>query len=186
MARIPGFLPNDHPSASTRPGQSLLCGLFGNDRVSRNLVLRRDVLAQQHVHHPGRRAVVVPRVHLEPGGVAERAEDDVEDGEIRVVVAVQALAVVNGVAFGALNETAKPVRRCDVHVLEDAFGASKHKMVQVGHVFTFENFMVDVPDSVAPAKFTTAIVWCVPDGRLGRNKIEAIEAGSSEYQQSYK
>ena len=43
---------------------------------------------------------------------------------------------------------------------EEAFEASKHKMVQVGHVFTFDNFMVDVPDSIDPADFTTAIVWC--------------------------
>lgn len=49
---------------------------------------------------------------------------------------------------------------------EDAFEASKHKMVQVGHVFTFEDFMVEVPDSIDPAEFTTAIVWCESFGQF--------------------
>ncbi len=49
---------------------------------------------------------------------------------------------------------------------ESDFEASKHKMVQVGHVFTFDNFMVDVPDSVDPAAFTTAIVWCESFGQF--------------------
>ena len=49
---------------------------------------------------------------------------------------------------------------------EDAFEASKHRMVQVGHVFTFENFMVDVPDSIDPGDFTTVIVWCESFGQF--------------------
>ena len=49
---------------------------------------------------------------------------------------------------------------------EQAFEASKHKMVQVGHVFTFEDFMVEVPDSIDPAEFTTAIVWCESFGQF--------------------
>lgn len=49
---------------------------------------------------------------------------------------------------------------------EEAFEAAKHKMVQVGHVFTFENFMVDVPDSIDPAEYTTAIVWCESFGQF--------------------
>ncbi len=49
---------------------------------------------------------------------------------------------------------------------EDAFEALKHKMVQVGHVFTFDNFMVEVPDSIDPAEFTTAIVWCESFGQF--------------------
>ena len=49
---------------------------------------------------------------------------------------------------------------------EDAFEASKHKMVHVGHVFTFEDFMVDVPESIDPAEFTTAIVWCESFGQF--------------------
>lgn len=49
---------------------------------------------------------------------------------------------------------------------EEAFEAAKHKMVQVGHVFTFENFMVDVPGSIDPAEYTTAIVWCESFGQF--------------------
>ena len=49
---------------------------------------------------------------------------------------------------------------------EEAFEAAKHRMVQVGHVFTFDNFMVDVPDSIDPAEYTTAIVWCESFGQF--------------------
>lgn len=49
---------------------------------------------------------------------------------------------------------------------EEAFEAAKRKMVQVGHVFTFDNFMVDVPDSIDPAEYTTAIVWCESFGQF--------------------
>ena len=49
---------------------------------------------------------------------------------------------------------------------EGAFEATKHRMVQVGHVFTFDNFMVDVPDSIDPAQYTTAIVWCESFGQF--------------------
>lgn len=36
----------------------------------------------------------------------------------------------------------------------------KPKMVRVGDVKTFENFVVAVPESVDPAAFNTVIVWC--------------------------
>ncbi len=49
---------------------------------------------------------------------------------------------------------------------EAAFEALKHEMVQVGHVRTFENFMVTVPASIDPANFTTAIVWCESFGQF--------------------
>ena len=49
---------------------------------------------------------------------------------------------------------------------EEAFEAAKHRMVQVGQVFTFDNFMVDVPDSIDPAEYTTAIVWCESFGQF--------------------
>jgi hypothetical protein len=43
---------------------------------------------------------------------------------------------------------------------EVAFQALKAQMIEVGPVRTFENFMVPVPDSIDPAKYTAAIVWC--------------------------
>ena len=39
-------------------------------------------------------------------------------------------------------------------------------MVEVGPVQTFENFMVNVPDGIDPAGYTTAIVWCEAFGQF--------------------
>lgn len=49
---------------------------------------------------------------------------------------------------------------------EAAFEALKPDMVQVGFVRTFENFTVVVPESVDPARFNTAIVWCESFGQF--------------------
>ena len=49
---------------------------------------------------------------------------------------------------------------------EARFEALKSQMVQVGNVRTFENFMVSIPDSVDPAVFNTAIVWCETFGQF--------------------
>jgi Electron transfer DM13 len=43
---------------------------------------------------------------------------------------------------------------------EADFARIKPKMVRVGDVKTFENFIVPIPTTVDPAMFTTAIVWC--------------------------
>lgn len=43
---------------------------------------------------------------------------------------------------------------------EAAFERLKLKMVLVGEVKTFENFIVPLPESVDPADFNTVIVWC--------------------------
>ncbi|MGI9326997.1 MAG: DM13 domain-containing protein, partial [Pseudomonadales bacterium] len=49
---------------------------------------------------------------------------------------------------------------------EAAFNALKSEMVEVGRVRTFDNFMVSVPDSVDPAEFSAAIVWCEAFGQF--------------------
>lgn len=49
---------------------------------------------------------------------------------------------------------------------EAEFEALKSDMVQVGRVQTFENFMVSIPDSVNPADFAAAIVWCEAFGQF--------------------
>ncbi len=36
----------------------------------------------------------------------------------------------------------------------------KPRMVRVGDVKTFDNFIVPVPESVDPAAYTTVIIWC--------------------------
>jgi hypothetical protein len=43
---------------------------------------------------------------------------------------------------------------------EADFKRLKPKMVRVGDVKTFKNFVVAVPDSVDPAAYNTVIVWC--------------------------
>ncbi len=43
---------------------------------------------------------------------------------------------------------------------EAAFDRLKHKMVRVGEVKTFENFIVPVPESTDPGAFNTVIIWC--------------------------
>lgn len=40
------------------------------------------------------------------------------------------------------------------------FKRLKAKMVRVGDVKTFRNFLVPVPESVDPERYTTVIVWC--------------------------
>ncbi|MBT8090275.1 MAG: DM13 domain-containing protein [Gammaproteobacteria bacterium] len=49
---------------------------------------------------------------------------------------------------------------------EAEFESLKPDMVQVGLVQTFENFMVAVPESVNPAEFNAAIVWCESFGQF--------------------
>ncbi len=49
---------------------------------------------------------------------------------------------------------------------EEAFEALKSGMVQVGLIRTFDDFMLAVPDSVDPADFNTAIVWCETFGEF--------------------
>ncbi len=49
---------------------------------------------------------------------------------------------------------------------ESDFESLKSQMVQVGFVRTFDNFMVEIPESVDPAAFNTAIVWCEAFGQF--------------------
>ena len=49
---------------------------------------------------------------------------------------------------------------------EAEFESLKSDMVQVGLVQTFENFMVAVPESVDPAEYNAAIVWCESFGQF--------------------
>lgn len=43
---------------------------------------------------------------------------------------------------------------------EADFQRLKPRMVRVGDVRTFDNFVVPVPESIDPAKYDTVIVWC--------------------------
>jgi len=86
----------------------------------RCLFLFRNVPAQQHVDNPGGRPVVEAGIHFISLWVPERAKDDVEDRQVRVVVLVQAFSMVNRVALGPLHEVTEPLRRFDVGMLENS------------------------------------------------------------------
>jgi len=49
---------------------------------------------------------------------------------------------------------------------EAEFKALKQRMVEVGRVHTFDNFTVQVPASIDPALFSTAIIWCESFGQF--------------------
>lgn len=49
---------------------------------------------------------------------------------------------------------------------EADFARLKPRMVRVGDVKTFRNFVVAVPPSVDPAQYTTVIVWCESFGQF--------------------
>lgn len=49
---------------------------------------------------------------------------------------------------------------------EAAFTHLKQRMVRVGDVKTFENFVVPVPPEVDPAQYNAVIVWCESFGEF--------------------
>ena len=49
---------------------------------------------------------------------------------------------------------------------EAQFNRLKAKMVQVGAVRTFENFLVPVPAGIDPANYDTVVVWCESFGEF--------------------
>lgn len=49
---------------------------------------------------------------------------------------------------------------------EAQFNAAKARMVRVGDVRTFENFIVDLPSTIDPADYDTVIVWCEAFGEF--------------------
>lgn len=49
---------------------------------------------------------------------------------------------------------------------EADFKRLKPTLVHVGHVRTFDNFVVDVPPHIDPERYTTAIVWCESFGQF--------------------
>ena len=49
---------------------------------------------------------------------------------------------------------------------EAEFNRLKASMVRVGDVKTFENFVVNVPQSIDPSQFNSVIVWCEAFGQF--------------------
>jgi hypothetical protein len=84
-------------------------------------------------------------------------------GEGTVTVGRTAIALMGRVAPGPdYNLYLSP----EFVETEADFLRLKPKMVRVGDVKTFENFIVPVPDSVDPAQFSAVIVWCESFGQF--------------------
>ncbi|MBL8323593.1 MAG: DM13 domain-containing protein [Rubrivivax sp.] len=49
---------------------------------------------------------------------------------------------------------------------EEQFLRDKPRMVRVGDVKTFENFIVPMPAGIDPAQYTTVVVWCETFGQF--------------------
>lgn len=49
---------------------------------------------------------------------------------------------------------------------EADFMRLKPRMVRVGDVRTFDNFLIEVPPSIDPARYDTVIVWCESFGQF--------------------
>ena len=49
---------------------------------------------------------------------------------------------------------------------EADFRRLKQSMVRIGDVKTFQNFLVPVPASVDPARYTTVVIWCEAFGQF--------------------
>jgi hypothetical protein len=49
---------------------------------------------------------------------------------------------------------------------EEQFLRVKPRMVRVGDVKTFENFIVPLPANIDPAQYTTVVVWCETFGQF--------------------
>ena len=49
---------------------------------------------------------------------------------------------------------------------EADFGRLKDRMVQIGDVKTFENFLLAIPPDINPADYTSVIVWCETFGEF--------------------
>ena len=49
---------------------------------------------------------------------------------------------------------------------EEDFNRHKNRMIEVGDVKTFDNFLVAISEPIDPTQFNTAIVWCESFGQF--------------------
>ncbi|WP_372835822.1 DM13 domain-containing protein [Pontibacterium sp.] len=49
---------------------------------------------------------------------------------------------------------------------EDQFLQVKRYSVQVGEIKTFDNFVVNIPNSINPEEYTTVVIWCETFGEF--------------------
>ncbi len=84
-------------------------------------------------------------------------------GEGNVLVGQRSIALVGKIAPGP---DYKLYLSPEFVETEAEFLRLKHRMLRVGEVKTFENFIVRVPESVDVARYNTVIVWCEAFGQF--------------------
>jgi hypothetical protein len=84
-------------------------------------------------------------------------------GEGQVSVGPAAVSLMGRIAPGPDYRLYLSPEFVETH---DDFVRLKPKMVQVGPVRTFDNFVVAVPATIDPAAYTTVIVWCESFGQF--------------------
>jgi hypothetical protein len=86
-----------------------------------------------------------------------RDSDPLHWGEGTLIVRRDAIAFVGRLAPGPDYKLYLSPEFVETEV---DFARLKPRMVRVGDVKTFDNFVVPLPAEVDPARYTTAIVWC--------------------------
>lgn len=84
-------------------------------------------------------------------------------GEGKVSVSRNAVALLGALAPGPDYRLYLSPEFVDT---ETDFNRIKDRMVQVGDVRTFRNFLVPVPEAVVPARYNTVVVWCEAFGQF--------------------
>ncbi len=49
---------------------------------------------------------------------------------------------------------------------EDDFNRLKSRMIRIGDVKTFENFVVEIPPGIDPSNYNSVIIWCEAFGQF--------------------
>lgn len=84
-------------------------------------------------------------------------------GEGRVTIGRKAIAFMGRLAPGP---DYKLYLSPEFVETEAGFNRLKARMVRVGDVKTFENFVVPVPEAIDPAAYSAVIVWCETFGQF--------------------
>ncbi|WP_394392503.1 DM13 domain-containing protein [Shewanella woodyi] len=94
----------------------------------------------------------------------ERADSDLLHwGEGEFSISADSIAFVGSLAPGPDYRLYLSPKFVDT---ESDFNRLKSSMVQVGAVNTFDNFIVTIPDDVAPSNYSTLVVWCESFGQF--------------------
>ena len=86
-----------------------------------------------------------------------KGSDFLHWGEGRVSVGRTAVSLIGKVSPGPDYKLYLSPEFVDT---KEGFLTVKERSVRVGDVKTFDNFIVRVPESVDPSRYTTVVVWC--------------------------